>query len=173
MKVFAVTAKEKKVRKQTMREILFRGKLKSDNGKNKKGDWVFGDLVRIKDGDHIHTYIYGFGEVDPSTVGQFTGLYDGTKWEELTTEEQAFFLYPANGGKRSKEEWKGKPIFEGNIVNFKTTAYHFKNCRIKYRICYAKYCAIDNDGYEYPMDKTFKYEVIGSIHDNPELLERG
>lgn len=59
-----------------MREILFRGKLKSDNGEHKKGDWVFGDLVRIKDGDRIQTCIYGFGEVDPETVGQFTGLLD-------------------------------------------------------------------------------------------------
>ncbi len=65
----------------------------------------------------------------------------------------------------------GVKIFEGDIVHFRTTAYHFKNCRIKYQSCYARYCAIDNKGYEYPMDKAFEYEIIGNIHDNPELLE--
>lgn len=39
-----------------MREILFRGK-RIDNG-----EWIEGDLTRIKDGNQVHTYIYGFGE---------------------------------------------------------------------------------------------------------------
>ena len=39
-----------------VREILFRGK-RIDNG-----EWIEGDLTRIKDGNQVHTYIYGFGE---------------------------------------------------------------------------------------------------------------
>ena len=133
-----------------MREILFRGK-QVDNG-----EWVEGDFCHPC---NIVFEAMGYDEVlgqkdvpvindyavIPETVGQYTGLTD------------------KNGTK----------IFEGNIVNFKTTAYHFKNCRIKYQSCYARYCAIDNKGYEYPMDKTFEYEVIGNIHDNPELLKGG
>lgn len=47
-----------------MREILFRGKIKS-------GDWFFGDL------EHIEGYIYVHAmRVDPETVGQHTGLKD-------------------------------------------------------------------------------------------------
>lgn len=125
-----------------MREILFRGK-RVDNGK-----WIIGSFVSYSDynGDKVYLIYTNNGNpnsVIPETIGQYTGLTD------------------KNGTK----------IFEGDIVNFKTTAYHFKNCRIKYQSCYGRYCAIDNKGYEYPMDKTFEYEVIGNIHDNPELLK--
>lgn len=126
-----------------MREILFRGK-RADNG-----EWVMGNLF-IPDNPETPTQIcirtnivritY---DIDPETVGQYTGLTDKN----------------------------GKKIFEDDIVNFKTTAYYFKNCRIKYQSCYGRYCAIDNHGYEYPMDETFEYEVIGNIYDNPNLMK--
>ena len=128
-----------------MREILFRGKCL---GRLHKKGFVYGSLGVI-DTDLVAIYqCKEFTEdvkfiVDIGTVGQYTGLTD------------------KNGTK----------IFEGDIVNFKTTAYHFKNCRIKYQSCYGRYCAIDSKGYEYPMDKTFEYEVIGNIYDNPELLK--
>lgn len=139
-----------------MREILFRGKaINREKGyhrtKYKNGDWVYGLVTNLYDtrfpllpAEMRNTDGVSRIDVDYKTIGQYTGLTDkhGTK------------------------------IFEGDIVNFKTTAYHFKNCRIKYQSCYGRYCAIDNKGYEYPMDKTFEYEVIGNIHDNPELLKR-
>lgn len=46
-------------------------------------------------------------EVDPVTKGQFTGLYDATAWEELTPEEQKIY---------KKKDWKGRMIFEGDIL---------------------------------------------------------
>ena len=132
-------------------EILFRGK-RIDNG-----EWVYGYLIYDEFYNTNVPYIgylcldgANIEEVISETVGQYTGLTD------------------KNGTK----------IFEGDVVNFKTTAYYFKNCRIKYQSYYGRYCAIDNHGYEYPMDKIFEYEVIGNIHDNkledfqnnPELL---
>ncbi len=130
-----------------MREILFRGK-------TDKGEWVQGIPFFEEERCYIIEDLFICDEYDctgtvnsmviPSTVGQYTGLTDKN----------------------------GKKIFEGDIVNFKTTAHYFKNCRIKYQSCYGRYCAIDNHGYEYPIDKTFEYEVIGNIYDNPELLER-
>lgn len=53
-----------------MREIKFRGKLKTT------GEWVYGDLVRLQDGENTITAIYYKGEVDTKTVGQFTGFTD-------------------------------------------------------------------------------------------------
>lgn len=61
-----------------MREILFRGKQKSN------GDWVHGDLSYHRDGrafircwDRVELDpAYNAREVNPETVGQFTGLTD-------------------------------------------------------------------------------------------------
>lgn len=115
-------------------------------GKTLLDKWIDGDLLQYLGCGKVHIaqYYKGAGgqEVIPETVGQYTGLTDKN----------------------------GKKIFEGDVVNFKTTAYFFKNCRINYESQFARFCAIDNKGYEYPMDKTFNYEIIGNVFDNPELL---
>lgn len=56
-----------------MRDILFRGIAKTDGQRWKRGQWVFGDLVRLQDGNDGKPHIYGYGEVFPETVGQYTG----------------------------------------------------------------------------------------------------
>jgi len=43
---------------------------------------------------------------------QYTGLKDSTKWEQLTELEQQDWI---KSGK-TKEEWNGKEIYEGDIV---------------------------------------------------------
>lgn len=96
-------------------EGLFCGK-RLDNGA-----WVYGCYVRQYGGHMI--YLAGadddgfeYYHVDPMTVRPFTGLFDCTKWEELTIEEQALFLYTIDGVQRTREDWKGRPIFQGDIV---------------------------------------------------------
>ena len=60
-----------------MREIKFRGKHKYSDGTI--GEWVYGSLSVMSGGghafiiDHKADYIY---EVEPATVGQYTGLED-------------------------------------------------------------------------------------------------
>ncbi|MEG2687747.1 MAG: YopX family protein [Clostridia bacterium] len=140
------------------REILFRAK-RVDNG-----EWVIGSLLQGITHDKECTIIVPRSElfsmigtsfceecnrhydidyeVHPETVGEFTGLKDR----------------------------KGKRIFNGDILERLQNGFiygvHFYN---------GGYHIIDADGYVIkPTQKAVSYmqvEVIGNIHDNPELLE--
>lgn len=147
-----------------MREILFRGKHEDTN------EWEYGSLhiqsgeVNENDNQELEYKILGLrGELDyviPETVGQYTGLTDKN----------------------------GKKIFEGDIVKFGKYIYQItfecgsfalldkQGCMIA-KIggindhCYSlmnlhlECCWEDNWAYD--------IEIIGNIHDNPELLGGG
>ncbi len=140
-----------------MREIKFRGK-RIDNGQ-----WVCGQL-RFYDNDfceimesgekrqtcHVDgkPFYQSFAkvyEVDPATVGQYTGLKDRN----------------------------GVEIFEGDIIRIDGMGVgvvdyeegRFAMHRKEERFCWPVYCRIDHS--------PFVPEIIGNIHDNPELLEGG
>jgi hypothetical protein len=124
-----------------MREILFRGKhchLFSCN-KPLDGTWVYGHLV---DDNYISDKRY-MGEmlIDPSTVGQFTGLLDknGTKIFENDILRMSI-VYPTDAKCDGLVQWKnnGFWLVDGEQVYMPSEEYR---------------------------------EVIGNIHENPELLE--
>lgn len=113
-------------------------------GKNKlSGGWCEGYLVKTGDHFRISTQndMISFG-VDPETVGQYTGLKD----------------------KNSKR------IFEGDILR----GYNFlhKN-RTVYQVIFENGCFYycDEGGVTWLNSHIENVEVIGNIHDNPELLE--
>lgn len=147
-----------------MRETLFRGK-RSDIDR-----FVYGDLFHDYDvfGHITASYIYEFDlmhgrsfqmEVDPETVGQFTGLLDknGRKSYEgdIIKSHYANVAKPYlvetivfHGGKFASEyslSGSGKswvPLADGiKHVSFDTSIY------------------------------MTEFEIIGNIHENPELLE--
>lgn len=130
-----------------MREILFRGK-RTDNG-----EWVFGDLVHFPDRTKIDTHKNGQPwrgyDVDPDTVGQFTGLTDKN----------------------------GKRIFEGDIVSVKIGGLKRKGVVFYEDIATRFGLAIGTEkNFSFlgrQMAKTYEAEVIGNIHDNTELMEVG
>lgn len=125
-----------------IREIKFRGKA--------AGTWYFGNLQTRKiSRQQSAAWIIGYDEspmlvsVDPSTVGQFTGMYDKN----------------------------GKEIYEGDIVRTlvsRLTATKNK----KYRNFVIRYVAPHFwNGYDALLMSKWRMEVIGNIYDNPELLK--
>ena len=150
------------------REIKFRGL-------DVKGNWYYGNLSvipkNIKGG--IESFAY---EVRPETVGQYTGLKDNTKWEQLTIEEQKDWI---DSGK-SKEEWNGKEIYEGDIVKARYYyQYSGSSSNWEWRtksgeIIFHKYKWIfkPSDHEKINLKDLEDIEIIDNIYENPELIKQ-
>ena len=131
-------------------------------GKRKdSGVWIYGDLIIDQYGKYyIHPNTNAFSvneynlakciqmiEVIPETVGRCTGLKDKN----------------------------GKRIFEGDVVLASSQKWRcavvFDNENARF-ICHTndKPCRLVYVSMQYK-DNTSALEVIGNIHDNPELLE--
>ena len=131
-----------------MREILFRGKSRNN------GKWYQGDLVTVAHKRFIDDDIVK-ERVIPETVGQYTGLTDKN----------------------------GKKIFEGDIVLFEDESpanYEYHDCTEMRcgSIEYGDNCFYITDRIAVEMedliyDGKLDVQVIGNIHDNPELLKGG
>ena len=120
------------------RVILFRGK------EIKTGKWIEGDLLRMGG----HSFISpdpapkGFNqyEVDPETIGQFTGVKDKN----------------------------GTRIFEGDIVEdrYGNRNIVIYNDDTMSWVCHSEIPFVCN----IPMSVIGDCDIFGNIHDNPELL---
>lgn len=128
-----------------IRTIIFRGKRKSN------GEWAYGNFVRGCVDDFAYIVEFGnkelcrnYVEVIPETVGQFTGSTDKN----------------------------GKKIFEGDIIRKTNKGRHPEiftaNIHTDFRV--------NEEVYYGPCERfieSCEYEIIGNIHDNPELLKGG
>jgi uncharacterized phage protein (TIGR01671 family) len=129
-----------------MREIKFRGK-RLDNG-----EWLYGSLV-ILNGRYFIFDDANRHEVDPTTVGEFTGLKDKN----------------------------GKEIYEGDVIRSPLSEDKTRPHRIFYHTGNAAFMGALVDRKELcylrlDQDWIYKFgkEVIGNIHDhNPEFLKGG
>lgn len=133
-----------------MREILFRGQTRRKgekvwmDGSPVDSNWVYGGIFQGPN----YSVIYGYDPIEKhvvysDTVGQFTGLTDKN----------------------------GKKIFEGDIL--KRTNGNKYVWYVDYKNC--AFCANQsNCNYACELGELLdqiELEVIGNIHDNPELLE--
>ena len=124
------------------RVIRFRGK--SIENKN-IGEWVVGDLHLLSPFAHIHTGLGPKCKIDPNTVGQFTGLKDKN----------------------------GKEIYEGDIVVLRSRTKNIGGIQtIEWCSHVAAFTRVTDgdDAHTISAADMALYEVIGNIHDNPELL---
>lgn len=129
-----------------MREILFRGK-RVDNG-----TWAYGDLLHCDGEMEIDSESLGEngGYIIPETVGQYTGLRDKN----------------------------GVRIFEGDVIRIEFQQDFYVG-KIYWADDFLGWVVKFLDGttpetMELINFYNTKYvEVIGNIHDNPEMIERG
>ena len=158
-----------------MREILFRGR-RLDNCEWEYGDMfqnhderIFvGELVvtdvssnRFCDKYEIGTY---FAAVDPASVGQFTGMTDKNGKKIFEGDIVRYVYEPGEGYWNSNQnsviKWREPGWYMEGI---KGTNKYALMCGYMTTVPYA---SVSNE------QKNIKvFEVIGNIHDNPELLE--
>lgn len=151
-----------------MREIKFRGK-RLDNS-----EWVYGSLLSVEDtcfiigqdeegfdfdhrtAEHAFWFDCTENEVDPDTVGQYTGLKDKNSKEIW---EGDIFKEDSSGIVRSVFRVRGGLAFEDNPVSFgydhRAPVYPYSPIADTQNASWLAQCCV----------------VIGNIHDNPELLK--
>lgn len=160
---------------------LFKAK-RTDNRGWVEGCYIFEEQDKKR---HYIGYIFGSDgrqphdidaiEIDAETLCQYTGLHDGTKWEELSKKEQQQFLSEWNyekDRKKQKEDWNGKKIWEGDILSAHLDdEYPDDVTYVEIKWNGFSWCiregTEDDVMTEYDCNT---FEVIGNIFDNPELL---
>ena len=154
----------------TKREILFRGK-RTDNGEWVYGSPIFQDgwgLIRFWNGEEFQ-----FEEhlVAPKSISEYTGLTDKTGkkiFEGDVLKTQLFYDRPYSDKRKSKQfigvvEYKIR-TFNGN--RFYAKQNYQAEWGLKFYKDFGKYT-------HYSWGELWDCEVIGNIHDDPELLKEG
>ena len=136
-----------------MRTIKFRGLDVKTN------IFIYGDLITFEKGFGISETEYdrNFCFVKTDSIGQFTGLYDKN----------------------------GKEIYENDILQLKRDGKEYNPLLVVYSEVYAGFCMLSENTLNNVIYKPHRpvnpnwwdefkdeIEIIGNIHDNPELFKQ-
>lgn len=137
------------------REIIFRGKSLNT------GQWLYGDLRH----DNVRRRTYIEYEVDPKTVGQYTGLND-KNGKKIYEGDILRFTVPDGTTRHFTIEWAD----EDRILKSLSFVHDGNPVRI------SGWCFNWNGNHLYPtvvegVPDNEVMEVVGNIYDNPELFE--
>lgn len=139
-----------------MREILFRGKRLGD------GKWIEGNYWEFCGNNNIMAPGTCIGSrVDPSTVGQFTGLLD-KNGKRIFDGDVVKYTFDMPDNPNATEN--GKKVIIGRVF--------FSDWRASFSVTAGRNCSssLNNDLFKYVRNGN-RVEVTGNIHDNPELLK--
>lgn len=132
-----------------MREILFRGQTRR-----------YGEKVRMGDGQPLPSH-WVYGGILPG-IGDFSIIYGCENVAETFKGLSKWIVYTDTLGQYTGlKDKNGARIFEGDILSFRTGRAHI----VKFEE--GSFTLTDT---AIPMRYANKFEVIGNIHDNPELL---
>ena len=150
-----------------MREILFRGK------RIYKNEWVYGNLVIdnrgelhivrpedvVQDGHHIRDDSDLPMFFEQETFGQYTGLKD-KNGKRIFEGDIVHYLYEPGKGYWNSDQ--------NSVIEWRSTGFYMRGI-----MGTNKYACSTGWLVSIPHGDGKCFEVIGNIHDNPELLEGG
>lgn len=156
-----------------MREIIFRGKaINREEGREyrtsyKNGDWVYGLVTKLYDERFellpaTMTNEYGISgiEIDHNTIGQYTGLKD-------CNGKRIYEGDIVRAEHNITKTWGEGSVEDGTLVVREEIVDSFS---VEGDVCFED-GSFMLEGYYIGIFMPLEIEIIGNIHDNPELLK--
>ena len=131
------------------REILFRGK-------RKNGEWVIGYYTLWDEKHCIYDGVVYY-TVTAETVGQFTGLTD-ENGKKIFEGDIVHYLYEPGKGYWNSDQ--------NSVIEWRSTGFYMDGI-----FGTNKYACSSGWLVSIPHGDGKCFEIIGNIHDNPELLK--